>query len=268
MRLEKLKNPKLGKKRSTIWYRQAEYDLQAAKTSLRTKFYEWTAYQAEQAVEKAFKAIIVQAGFIAPRTHKLSVLIGMCNGLNPIFAKTKFEFRALDSYTQISRYPFLIPNKHETPHDSVPKKDACILVTKAEDILFKLDLILQKKNPSNFTSEEEYINTQVEVDIDERIKEVTDILKNTFDPQKIVLYGSYARDRYAAASSLDILVVADSRLSFFERIQKAREVTKGNNPTIEPLVYTPEEFRFMIEEEGEGYLEKAITEGEILYQKY
>ena len=40
------------------WWSQAQRDLEAAEASLKAGFYEWAAFQAQQAAEKALKALV------------------------------------------------------------------------------------------------------------------------------------------------------------------------------------------------------------------
>jgi len=41
------------------WLEQAEYDLEAAIDSLKGEHYEWSCFQAQQAAEKSFKALLL-----------------------------------------------------------------------------------------------------------------------------------------------------------------------------------------------------------------
>lgn len=267
--LQKLSDPKLGKKRSKVWFKQAKYDLEASQISLDSGFYEWSTYQAEQAVEKALKSIIVNEGYISPKTHKLSILIGICNRVNNHFRNTKFSFRFLDTFTLVSRYPFLIPGRESTPHELISKDDAEMILRHSKEFVRKIELILTGK-AELITS----INTGAynydayKISIKDRIELIIDTITKEFDTEKIIIFGSYAKNlNQKVENTIDILIIANTSLSFFERIKKARSISKGYQPSVEPIVYTPEELKFMIEEEGEGFLEKAINEGKVIYDK-
>jgi len=90
----------------------------------------------------------------------------------------------------------------------------------------------------------------------------TDIIKsiiNNYAPQKIVLFGSYARGEAHEGSDIDLMVIKETSRRFNDRIGDVLEL---NNTlmTLEPLVYSPLEFETMkkqkrdfiltIEEEG------------------
>ena len=98
-----------------------------------------------------------------------------------------------------------------------------------------------------------------------RLRVMIENLKLAFSPEKIVLFGSYARGDFREGSTLDIFIIADTDARFVERIRSAIEVT-GGAPPVEPIVYTPEEFQLM-KDQGEGFIESAINEGIILYAK-
>ena len=131
-----------SKNRFKVWLQQAKYDLNAAKISVSGKQYEWACYQAIQSVEKMIKSVIVHSGFRPPKVHKLGVLLGMANKANNTFESVKLNFRKIESYTFISRYPFVIPGQNKTPHELITKEEATTCISLANDILKKIELFL------------------------------------------------------------------------------------------------------------------------------
>lgn len=100
----------------------------------------------------------------------------------------------------------------------------------------------------------------------ERIDDCVDKLKNAFRPEKIILFGSFARGEIRERGTLDLLIISETDLRFFNRIKKALEACKGGFPSIEPIVYTPKEFDLLLSQ-GEGFLEDALEEGVVLYDR-
>jgi len=265
--LRRYRNVKVARGRYKVWFRQAEFDLMAANISLEKRYYEWATYQAEQAVEKSLKAVLVHAGWRPPRVHRLQVLMGICNRVNPEFKETKFNFKHIESFTFISRYPFLIPGKNSTPHELIFHKDAEEAVNQAKEFLKQIAKILKHPHKKD-VSEKKILESYSEQEIKERIAEVVERLVREFDPEKIMIFGSFARDGQKMKSgTMDVLIIAQTKYSFIERIQKARAATQGGMPIIEPLVYTPKEFKIMTEEEGESFFESALEEGIEIYKK-
>lgn len=270
--LQSSSQDKQTSERYRIWLLQSQYDLKAAAESINDKFYEWSCYQSVQAVEKALKSVIIHAGWRSPKTHKLGVLLSMCNRANERFKEVKFNFRKIEVYTFISRYPFIYPGENNAPHDLINENDARTCFDIATSMISKVEEFLQHNTPTyqdkGEIDLENYYFTPEEVDqrIQGIIQELTLDLK--LKVEKIVLFGSFAREKlHPRTSTMDLLIVAQTDIPFIERIQYVRELTKDEEPIIEPLVYTPQEFDYMLKDEREGYVESAIDEGKVVYDK-
>lgn len=258
------------KNRYYVWLEQSKYDLQAAQTSFDVGSYEWTCYQSLQSVEKCIKAVIVHAGFRPPKVHKLGVLMGMANSANPNFKNISLKFRKIESYTFISRYPFVIPGQSQTPHELINKEDGETCLNIARDVYATITAFIQQNTShadKDLILDEYYFKgDEVQTRINTVIEELNKSEK--LEIVKIILFGGFAREySRPKTSTMDILIVADTELSFIERIQYVREITRGGEPIIEPLIYTPSEFKELVEEEGEGFLESALDEGKVLWER-
>ncbi len=260
--LHKLGGPDLRKNRSKIWFEQAGFDLLAANISNSSGFYEWGCFQSTQAVEKALKALLTFSGWNPPKTHKLSVLIGLCNNANHDFRKVKFIFRDLEIYTFIARYPFLLPGESRTPHDYIADHEAVKCIEQADDITQKIEKLLVSVREDYIYEDFENIH-QVDA-ISRRIDLAVANIVREIDPEYIVLFGGYGRGE-DIMSTLDFLIIAQSDLSFVDRIRHVREITKGGLPVVEPVVYTPAEFDAI--KQHEDFLCNAIREGKVLYTR-
>ena len=262
--LRRLKN--FQPDRYLVWLRQADYDLSAAKASREKGFNEWACFQSSQALEKGLKAVLVSAGYRAPRIHKLGILMSMSNRAWEGFNQIKLDYRVLDSYTFVARYPFLLPGKDTSPHEIITPEDADECIASAENGLEAIQTFLNDEAQvvavkpivgNKFTGEE----------VDSRLKGIIDKLhESEFSLHKVILFGSFARRKERSRSrTMDILIVADTELSFFERIRRVKELVHGDEPIIEPLVYTPAEFNELLMDRGEGFLETALDEGVEVY---
>ena len=103
-------------------------------------------------------------------------------------------------------------------------------------------------------------------ELEEYLQRITAGLVAVFDPSRIILFGSFARGDQNRASDLDIVVIAPTRLPFCERIGKALACcyAASTRLPIEVLVYTPEEWRRMLQENN-PLLSLVAREGRILY---
>ena len=83
-----------------IWLAKAKKDLSAAKNSLNSRDYEWACFQAQQAVEKALKAIYIKKYKKLLKIHDLVLLarkinapqeiIIFCSKINPSYIDTRY----------------------------------------------------------------------------------------------------------------------------------------------------------------------------------
>ena len=93
-----------------------------------------------------------------------------------------------------------------------------------------------------------------------KLKRLKIKLNNRFKIQKFMLFGSRARDDWLLNSDVDVILIsADFKeLKFVER--SAEIIGYWNSPTdLEPLCYTPEEFKRKSKEIG--IVRQAIKEG-------
>ncbi len=259
------------KKRFIPWIEQSKFDLKAARISMEAGYYEWACYQSVQSVEKALKAVVVHAGWVPPKTHKLGVLVSMANKANHLFQEVKFNFRKLESYTFISRYPFVFPNKGaEAPHTILEYRDGETCIAIAEELIYKInEFINQNKTDGEINIDMEryyYSESETDARVEESVGKI--IAQNEIQVSKIILFGSFARNRQSPRmSTMDLLIIGETSMSFIDRMTYIREITKGGEPIIEPIVYTQSEFQNMLEDEGEGFLESAINEGKVVWEK-
>lgn len=85
---------------------------------------------------------------------------------------------------------------------------------------------------------------------------------STFNPEKIILFGSLANGNIHEFSDIDLIVIKDSEKTFYERL---KEVILLTMPSVaaDIFVYTPQEFesiqdRLFIQEE-------VLKKGKVIY---
>jgi len=105
-------------------------------------------------------------------------------------------------------------------------------------------------------------------EFEEYLGGVTAALVSDLAPERIVLFGSFARGDQNRASDLDLVVIAATRLPFCERIGRALESAYGASRRlpVEVLVYTPEEWRRM-GASGSSFAALVQREGRVLYDR-
>jgi predicted nucleotidyltransferase len=84
-------------------------------------------------------------------------------------------------------------------------------------------------------------------------------------PERVILFGSAARGEAGEASDIDLTVIAETELSFFDRIGRVLRLYRGDRE-INVLVYTPDEWQQMLAE-GRRFIKRIADEGRVLYER-
>lgn len=118
--------------RSQDWFRQSEADLRHSRHSLESEDYEWCCFSAQQAAEKAIKAVFLKHGRDA-WGHTVTILLGNLSELieipEPLYEKSKI----LDKHYIPTRYP----NGFDSgaPTDFYTESEGKIALKCAEEII-------------------------------------------------------------------------------------------------------------------------------------
>lgn len=97
----------------------------------------------------------------------------------------------------------------------------------------------------------------------DRIREIIQAL-HPYQPDRIYLFGSWARGEEDDLSDLDVVVIKRTPLPFFDRLREVLRLFPAEFGAVDVLVYTPEEFAAM-QKEGNAFAEMIIEEGRLIY---
>lgn len=80
-------------------------------------------------------------------------------------------------------------------------------------------------------------------DVMERIKVISQRIKEKYNAQRVILFGSYARNEATDDSDVDILIIAQTKERFYERMATIKRLVRDlrNGLTIAPIILTHEE---------------------------
>lgn len=102
--------------------------------------------------------------------------------------------------------------------------------------------------------------------MDKKIKEFTDRIAKAYNPESIILFGSYAAGNAGRDSDVDLLIILD-----FEgkAANKAAEIRLKFHPEfpLDILVRTPQKVRERIDL-GDCFMKEIIEKGKVLYEAY
>jgi predicted nucleotidyltransferase len=96
------------------------------------------------------------------------------------------------------------------------------------------------------------------------IDRVVEQIVEKFKPQKIILFGSYARGDYRPESDVDLLVVMDTPLKESKQsleIRRHLDVMFG----LDLIVHTPKRLKERLDM-GDWFLRDVLKEGKVLYE--
>ena len=96
--------------------------------------------------------------------------------------------------------------------------------------------------------------------------EVINKIVNDYQPERIIIFGSYARHEHTRDSDLDLLIVKDTDQSFVQRQRTVRSLFDKQMFAMDILVYTPAEF-----EKQRNWLNNiiniAVKTGKLVYER-
>jgi predicted nucleotidyltransferase len=100
----------------------------------------------------------------------------------------------------------------------------------------------------------------------EAILRMVERIRVGYDPERIILFGSYAYGEPTEHSDIDLLVIKDDPRPPIDRRLAVRRLLREENRAyaLEVLVYRPEELRERLAW-GDDFLREIISTGEELY---
>lgn len=99
----------------------------------------------------------------------------------------------------------------------------------------------------------------------QEVKNITQILKKKYRPEKIILFGSGANGKIKPSSDIDMMIIKKSNKRRVDRIKEVLMMIDNNLP-FEPLVYTPSEIKKRVAM-GDFFVQNVIQKGKTLYEK-
>ena len=104
--------------------------------------------------------------------------------------------------------------------------------------------------------------------IEKILAEIVEKLKREYQPEKIILYGSYAYGNPTRDSDIDLFIVKDTDRNRVERFVEIKTLIYDpqRKISVQPLVLTPGEVQDRMEL-GDDFITEIVKQGQILYTK-
>lgn len=100
----------------------------------------------------------------------------------------------------------------------------------------------------------------------EIINKIVEKIKMRYQPEKVILFGSYGWGNPTKDSDIDLLIVKKTNQKHRQRMLTVRKIVSEENALvgIDILVYTPEEVTERLKI-GDSFISKILKKGDILY---
>jgi predicted nucleotidyltransferase len=99
-----------------------------------------------------------------------------------------------------------------------------------------------------------------------KIDEITNKIATNFNPEKIILFGSYAADNQNYDSDLDFLIIKESELPRYKRSFEIRKFLIGSMVPMDIIVYTQQEFDSE-KDVKYTFINNAMKTSKLLYER-
>lgn len=93
---------------------------------------------------------------------------------------------------------------------------------------------------------------------------IKDKIVKEYQPEKIVVFGSFVSGKIKENSDLDIMILKDTKSPFLQRLKEVALISRPKI-AVDFLVYTPREYEVMSLENN--YFFNEIIKGKIIYEK-
>ena len=97
------------------------------------------------------------------------------------------------------------------------------------------------------------------------LKKIISRIVKKYQPEKIILFGSFAWGKPSEDSDIDLLIIKKTKKRFLNRLFEVRKIVDGEIP-LDVLVHTPEEIEKRLKL-GDFFYREIIERGKVLYEK-
>jgi predicted nucleotidyltransferase len=101
----------------------------------------------------------------------------------------------------------------------------------------------------------------------ELINYIVEKLVREIQPEKIILFGSYARGDFDRDSDLDLFIIKDAKESSRIMRRKVDALLRGRRFAVDLLVRKPKEVEWNFRAKNPFYLYHIFRDGKVLYEK-
>ena len=97
------------------------------------------------------------------------------------------------------------------------------------------------------------------------VNKIINQIKKAYQPEKIIIFGSYAYGTPNESSDVDLAVIKETKENFVNRLKKMAKIIRSYLGA-DILVYTPNEWQEALKR-GDYFVEEIAKKGKIVYKK-
>ncbi len=97
------------------------------------------------------------------------------------------------------------------------------------------------------------------------VEKIKELLVKKYNPEKIILFGSYSNGKNTNDSDIDLLIVKNTDESFHKRSAEVRLILRNFNTPIDVLVITPKEFSKW-RKMKKSFINNIFVTGQVIYE--
>lgn len=101
--------------------------------------------------------------------------------------------------------------------------------------------------------------------LDQELARYIRLLTEHGAPEKVILFGTLAEGRIHEWSDIDLVVIEQTQLPFFQRLRKVRKLLRPE-VGMDIMVYTPEEFNQLCADRP-FFKDEIVAKGKIVYER-
>jgi len=106
-----------------------------------------------------------------------------------------------------------------------------------------------------------------EIITEDLIKYVVNNIVSEIQPEKIILFGSYAKGDFGKDSDLDLLIIKGGKEPSRMLRRKVDALLRGRKFPVDLFVRKPEEVEWNIKAKNPFYLKHIFKDGKVVYEK-
>jgi len=110
-----------------------------------------------------------------------------------------------------------------------------------------------------------YVEAEEEERVAAWLEAVVDRLVGHMEPERVILFGSWARGTATRHSDIDLCIIWDTEADHLDRIGRVMELVADAPRPVEPVVYTPAEWEEA--REHVPFVRRIADEGRVLYER-